>query len=114
VPVGIGPFNGPAPNTTVQINAAVLTEQFDSAVTSNSGDLIAIESGSSASAYAPLTLAPGQSGTIMATIVPNQPHGTVVNGHLYVDTLALDPNSGALLTGAGDELAAIPYSYTVK
>jgi hypothetical protein len=39
-------------------------------------------------------------------ITPRGATGTVVRGHIYVDTLNLN-------SGSGDELAAIPYSYTI-
>ena len=55
----------------------------------------------------PVTLAPGQSGTITVTITPSAPSGTVVKGKLFVD----DFNN---LTDSGDELKSFPYSYTVK
>lgn len=56
--------------------------------------------------YTPLTLAPGQSGTITVTITPNAPKGTVVSGFIAVDTF----NQA---TSSGDEIINIPYTYTV-
>ena len=55
----------------------------------------------------PITLAPGQSGTITVTITPSAPTGTVVKGKLFID----DFNN---YTDGGDELKSFPYSYTVK
>jgi Subtilase family/Peptidase inhibitor I9 len=55
----------------------------------------------------PITLAPGQSATIIVTITPAGDPGTVVKGTLYID----DFNN---LTDGGDELAAFPYAYTIK
>jgi hypothetical protein len=40
------------------------------------------------------------------TFTPTAPQGTVVTGWLYVDDTALSND-------AGDELAYLPYSYTV-
>jgi hypothetical protein len=56
--------------------------------------------------YSPLTLNPGQTGTITLTFTPNAAKGTVVNGFIGVDTLNL-------FSASGDELVNIPYSYTV-
>jgi len=53
-----------------------------------------------------LTLAPGQTGVITVTISPTTAKGTVVKGHLYLDTFDL-------FTGGGDELIDLPYTYTV-
>jgi hypothetical protein len=58
--------------------------------------------------YSPLTLAPGQTGTITLTFTPSapKPKGTVVRGFIGVDTLNL-------ATASGDELVNIPYTYKV-
>jgi hypothetical protein len=63
--------------------------------------------------YSPLTLAPGQTGTITVTITPDAAAGTVIHGLPYVD--AVNANSCTLgsITRSGDELSAIPYTYTV-
>jgi hypothetical protein len=55
----------------------------------------------------PLTLQPGQSGTIMATVTPAGPPGTVVSGDLFIDSFDF-------FTDAGDELTNLPYHYTIK
>jgi hypothetical protein len=55
---------------------------------------------------APVTLAPGQSATITVTITPTGAKGTVVQGHLYIDTFNV-------ITLSGDELIDLPYAYTV-
>ena len=44
--------------------------------------------------------------TITVRITPSSAPGTVVSGHLYVDTIDL-------FSGLSDELVGIPYSYTV-
>ena len=48
------------------------------------------------------------------TITPSAASGTVVSGNLYVDDF--DTNVPPPVTGqqSGDELAALPYSYTVR
>jgi len=53
-----------------------------------------------------LTLAPGQTGVITVTIQPSANSGTIVNGHLYLDTFDF-------FTGGGDEVIDLPYTYTV-
>ena len=90
---------------TTNMVAIAVANAFDSAITSSTGDAWALAVNASAP-YTPLTLAPGQSGTITLTITPNAPKGTVVSGFIAVDTF----NSA---TTSGDELINIPYSYTV-
>jgi hypothetical protein len=55
----------------------------------------------------PITLNPGQTGTIVVTITPSGASGTVVHGTLYIDNFDF-------LTDGGDELVALPYTYTIK
>lgn len=54
----------------------------------------------------PITLDPGQTATMNVVITPSGTHGSVVSGHLYVDTFDR-------FVGAGDELIGLPYRYTV-
>jgi hypothetical protein len=74
-------------------------------VTASTGDVWA-ETVNPNATYTPMTLAPGQTGTITLTFTPSAPKGTVVRGFIGVDTY----NS---FTVTGDELINIPYSYTV-
>jgi len=74
-------------------------------VSSTSGDVWE-QSVNASAPYSPLTLSPGQKGTITLTITPNAPRGTVVHGFIGVDTLNL-------ATVSGDELVNIPYTYKV-
>ena len=55
----------------------------------------------------PITLNPGQTGTITVTITPSGASGTVVHGTLYIDDFDF-------FTDGGDELVALPYTYTIK
>ena len=55
----------------------------------------------------PLTLGPGQRGTIMVTITPAGAPGTMVSGDLFIDSFDF-------FTDAGDELTNLPYNYTIK
>jgi hypothetical protein len=104
LPEATGPFTT-GTTGTVNLAAVANTNPFDSAVTSTSGDAWA-QSVNASAPYSPLTLGPGQSGTITLTITPNAAKGTVVHGFIGVDTLNL-------ATVSGDELINIPYSYTV-
>jgi hypothetical protein len=90
---------------TTNVTAVATANPFDSAVTSSTGDVWA-QTVTAGAPYTPLTLAPGQSGTITLTITPNAASGTVVSGFIAVDTF----NKA---TDSGDELVNIPYSYTV-
>jgi subtilisin family serine protease len=104
LPEATGPFTT-GTTGTVNLAAVANTNPFDSAVTSTSGDAWA-QSVSATAPYSPLTLAPGQSGTITLTITPGAAKGTVVRGFIGVDTLNL-------ATISGDEMINIPYTYTV-
>jgi Subtilase family len=104
IPEATGPFTS-GTTGTVNLAAVANTNPFDSAVTSTSGDVWA-QSVDATAPYTPLTLDPGQTGTITLTITPSAPKGTVVRGFIGVDTF----NLGTL---SGDELVNIPYTYTV-
>lgn len=54
----------------------------------------------------PNDLPPGASTTITLTIRPSGMPGTMVQGHLYIDTVNM-------ATGSGDELVSLPYEYTI-
>jgi hypothetical protein len=101
----IGPFDTPRTGTA-NFAAMAHTRTFDPSVTSSTGDhwLSAIQP--QPDGFHPLTLDPGDTGDITVTITPTGRKGTVVTGRLYVDTTSLTNRSG-------DELAAVPYTYTV-
>jgi len=107
-PFGPYPATGIDPSTegTAATAAIVDTQQFDPAADSSTGDLYALFTGQPSSPYTPLTLAPGQTGTITVTLTPNATVGSVISGTLYVDTFSF-------ITTSGDELVGIPYKYTV-
>ncbi|MDB5075177.1 MAG: Bacillopeptidase, partial [Chloroflexi bacterium] len=112
----VGPYNDRgAALTSGNVFATIRVAQFDSAISSDTGDYYTYHLGL-AQAYSPLVLDPGQSGTIHVAITPNVAPGTLVAGRLYVDTIStsLIPAQGQFaVTGSGDELAALPYTYTV-
>jgi hypothetical protein len=128
----VGPFSGPATPGSVSISASARCKLFDTTVNTPAGDFwelgvtsqsaitkafrlpagfparhgLVADKASSKSAV-PLVLAPGHSGRIMVTITPQGVHGKVVRGNLYVDSV------DSFLFG-GNELAALPYTYTIK
>jgi hypothetical protein len=88
------------------------TKAFDTSMASVTGDLwLAALDPSVLGEVTPVLVNPGQTAVIDVTITPAGPAGTVVNGTLYVDSFtSATPPYGQL---SGDELAAIPYSYTI-
>ena len=113
-PAEIGPYPaGGANPDSAGASLSAVTDAFDPAVTSSTDNLWQV--GLAAGHF--LYLLPGQSGTISVQVNPSANPtagpGTVVSGTLYVDdiTLAAFVPSNALPNG--DELAAIPYQYTV-
>lgn len=111
-PTEIGPF-GPsgAPAAVVSDNLDVVTQAFDPAVTSSTGDMWSAFNGLS-STFSPVYLNPGQSATITVTITPTASVGSLVTGTLYVSDLTLGQVIGAA-NSDGDDIAAIPYRYVV-
>src|SRR5262249_62123648 len=99
------PPGGGVPGVTVNVAALAVTNPFDTAVSPDSGDLW-LESISPSAPLSPLTLAPGQSGTITLTISPTAPRGTVVHGFVAVDAFNF-------ASFGGDELVNLPYTYRV-
>ncbi|MGZ4177552.1 MAG: S8 family serine peptidase [Solirubrobacteraceae bacterium] len=97
---------GAPPNASANLAAVAHTFPFDSNVTSSSGDVWA-QSVDPTASYTPLTLTPGQTGTITVTFTPSGGRHRAVEGSLGVDTFSLD-------TLSGDEVATIPYEYRVR
>jgi hypothetical protein len=112
VPSECGPYPpGGAPAGTANMAMTATAKAFDSAVTSSTGDFWQ-QSVDPAASFSPLVINPGQTAVIDVTITPAGSSGTVVSGNLYVDDFTGDvPPYGQ---ETGDELAAIPYTYTIK
>jgi hypothetical protein len=109
-PSEIGPYPAGAPAGTISMSMSAQTQAFDSAVTSATGDL-ELASTNPATSFSPVVINPGQTATVNVTITPNANSGTVVSGSLYVDDFLTNvPPYGQQ---GPDELAAIPYEYTV-
>ena len=103
VPEQLGPFGtaGAAPST-VDVTASAIGQPFDRQVATSTGDIWS----PFADRYRPLTLPSQHEGEIELRITPSGVPGTVVHGFLYLDTFNANSESG-------DELAAIPYTYTI-
>ena len=89
------------------------TKSFDPAVTTDVGDLWTSAFDLSVlNTFAPVIINPGQTAVINVTITPSGPSGAVEAGNLYIDDfIGGVPPYGET---AGDELAALPYTYTIK
>jgi Subtilase family len=121
LPVEYGTFGttGP-PSESVTTSASVVTSPFDAAVSSPTGDLEADSANPATSlgSFKPITIAPGHTGTIPVTITPSGASGTKVSGTLYLDDTAyfeFGSIQDALVNyPQADEVAALPYQYTIK
>jgi hypothetical protein len=104
LPEAAGPFpgNGVGAGAMVNLLALANTNPFDPTIQSDTGDLWDPNA-----PYFPMTLGPGQAGTITLEITPTASPGTVVHGFVAVDTFNLD-------SFAGDEVMILPYTYTIK
>ena len=109
-PAECGPFLAPAPAGTASDSVTATTKAFDTAVTSPVGDFWEASVNPSSS-FSLFVIQPGQTATLNVTITPLAAPGTVVSGNLYVDVF--DGNVPPFGQEGGDELAALPYTYTV-
>ncbi len=108
-PDEIGPYPRPAHKGFANAAMTVVTKPFDPAVTSPTSDLWLLSIGQLTS-FSPVLLNPGQSTTVSVTITPSAAPGAVVSGALYVDSYLGDVPPGI---PEGNELAVLPYRYTV-
>jgi hypothetical protein len=113
LPSEIGPYTGPAAPGFVNVTLTATTKAFDPAVTSDTQDLWTSAFDLSVlNTFNPIVINPGQTAVINVTITPSGPSGTVVSGNLYInDFIGGVPPYGET---AGDELAALPYTYTIQ
>ena len=107
-PQQCGPYASAAPAGSAQISMFANTKAFDPNVSSPTGDLW-LEALNPAAPLAPVTVNPGQTVTINVTITPAGASGTLVQGTLYIDDFVNAP-----FQYAGNELAGIPYEYTIE
>ncbi len=108
----IGPFppEGAAPGS-VNMQAAVVTRQFDPAVSTSTGDPLLATVDAAAPRTTPVTLPPGAAVTLQVRIAPTDSVGSRVRGTLFVDVL--QPGGAAGLSSYADAIAAVPYQYTI-
>ncbi len=121
LPVEYGTFGTTGPPSEAAVtSASVVTSPFDPAVSSPTGDLEADSANPATSlgSFKPITIAPGQTGTIPVTITPSGAPGTLVTGTIYLDDTAyfeFGSIQNALVNyPQADEVAALPYAYTIK
>jgi hypothetical protein len=113
-PTEIGPYPvGGAPAGFVNAALVATTKAFDPAVTSPTGDLwLGSLDPSTLGAFAPVVINPGQTVVIPVTFTPSGVSGSVVSGTLYIDDFIGElPVSEAF---TGNEVTAIPYTYSIK
>ncbi len=112
-PAEIGPYPSGAPAVTASATVNAVTQAFDASMSSPTGDLWSYFDGPSTAPPTPVLLFPGQSTSIPVTVNVTGAPGTKVSGTLYVDDFAF----GAQIVNGlveSDELAAIPYSYSIS
>ena len=116
ISTAVGPFgNAPAPSVTATYKDTAVSQPCDPAVASPTGDqeCAGFTTGSPPPGT-PVYIGPGVTASIPLTITPTAAVGTVQTGTLYVDQNIgdFDPSvQGAY--GSDQEIAALPYSYTV-
>src|SRR5262249_7950442 len=87
LPVEYGTVGPPgAPGEAATTSAGAVTSPFDPAASSPTGDLESDSAtpATSLDSFKPITVAPGQTGTIPVTITPSGASGTKVTGTLYL------------------------------
>ncbi len=110
-----GPFRSLAKSGRATEAVTVTTREFDSSVTSATGDVMQLaQKASAASTFRSVELAPGQSATINVVFTPSAAAkaGTVVSGTLYLDDFESGPAPYYTFYYA-DEVASLAYSYKV-
>ncbi len=112
-PSEFGPYSAPAAAGSVNMTLTATALDFDPTVTTAGGDLwLAALDANTLNTFQAVLVDPGQTVTIPVTITPAGASGTKVRGTLYIDTVVNGLPPYQQLTG--DEVAAFPYSYTIK
>ncbi|MEA2169935.1 MAG: hypothetical protein QOF76_3235 [Solirubrobacteraceae bacterium] len=101
----LGPFPAPV-GGSANTGLTAHTRAFDREATTSTGDIWLEVIDSDSPGDTAITVAPHASGSMTITFSPTGPPGRVVRGTLYVDDF--DP-----WLGAGNDILAIPYAYTV-
>ena len=112
-PDEVGPYLATgAPTATASASMHVVTQAFDPAVTSSTGDLWSVVNGLSSS-YSPVYVPAGATATITVQVTPSGAAGSLRSGTLFVDDETIAGVDGIYDFPNGDEIAAIPYSYKI-
>ena len=112
-PSEIGPYSGPAPAGLANMSLTATTKAFDTSVTAPGGDLWQASVDPTVfNTFEAFVVGPGETVQVPVTVTPAGGHGTKVSGTLYLD--ALENGVPPYGEPTGDEVAAIPYSYTIQ
>jgi hypothetical protein len=112
-PDEIGPYSGPAAAGLVNMTLTATTKAFDTSITTAGGDLwLTALDGNVLNTFSAVLVNPGQTVTVPVTLTPAGASGTVVSGTLYIDSFVNGLPPYSQLTG--DEVLAIPYTYTIQ
>lgn len=125
VPAEVGPFGASGNKAAVaQASLTVVTQQFDAATTSSTGDFWPNQTFTGpSSTFTPALLASKGCGNITGKIMPTASVGSVVHGVLYLDDYVLGSNItsgfvpsnfGLGIIPSGDQIIGIPYTYKVS
>jgi hypothetical protein len=105
-PTPIGPFSGPAPSGKVSTGLVANMKPIDLTAVPSTGDVWQGVIDPHAPGFRLKTIPPGGRGKMTLAITPTGKPGKVVRGTLYVDNFSQQ-------LFFGNELLAIPYSYTI-
>jgi hypothetical protein len=108
---GLTPPDGTLPGSSVDFQASVETKAFYGDYSSSTGDALLSTVDPTAAAATPITIPAGGHATVTVHLTPTGATGSVQQGALYVDTL--NPFGSAGTAGLVDEVAAIPFAFTV-
>lgn len=99
------------PAGTVTMRAVARARRFDADVRSSSGDPLLATVHAGEAAATPVTVAPGGHATLTVRFAPTGKRGSRHTGTLFVDVL--QPFGAQGYSTLAEEVAALPYSYTV-
>jgi hypothetical protein len=113
-PSEVGPYpDAGAPAVTASGSFQAVTQPFDPTVQSSTGDLWSLFNNIGSGNFNPVYLQPGKSATIALTITPTAAPGTPVAGTINLDDAFQANVVTGFEFGGGDELASLPFTYTV-
>jgi hypothetical protein len=107
---GVTPPNGAVPGA-VDFRATITAKAFFGDYTSSTGDPLLSTVDTGAAAATPITIPAGGHATVTLHLTPTGAAGSVERGSLYIDTF--NPFGSAGTAGLVDEVAAIPFLFTV-